>query len=120
MGYQEHEQRARAEAPKAIRCAIITISDTRTPATDTSGAAIRAVLEQNGHTIMRYAIVRDEPVQIVALVHELAADGCQVILTNGGTGISRRDSTLLATSARIIHTAARTLGHSTPSQPGYR
>lgn len=96
MGYQEHERRAQAEAPESIRCGLITISDTRTPEDDTSGAAIRAALEQQGHTVARYAVVRDEPSEIVALVRELASGECQVILTNGGTGISRRDSTFEA------------------------
>ena len=54
MGHQEHEQRAQAEAPQSIRCGVITISDTRTPETDTSGAAIRAALEAAGHTVTRY------------------------------------------------------------------
>lgn len=96
MGYQEHERRAQAEAPESIRCGLITISDTRTPEDDTSGAAIRAALERQGHTVARYAVVRDEPAEIVALVRELAGGECQVILTNGGTGISRRDSTFEA------------------------
>jgi molybdenum cofactor biosynthesis protein B len=96
MGYQEHERRAQAEAPAAIRCGVVTISDTRTPETDTSGAAIRAALEGQGHIVARYAVVKDEPAEIVALVRDLAGDGCQVILTSGGTGISRRDSTFEA------------------------
>lgn len=101
MGYQEHEQRAQAEAPRAIRCGVITISDTRTPATDTSGAAIREILTAHGHTVARYDVVRDEPAEIAALVRELAGAGCQVILTSGGTGISRRDSTFEAIDALI-------------------
>jgi molybdenum cofactor biosynthesis protein B len=96
MGHQEHERRAREEAPRTIRCGVITISDTRTAETDTSGAAIRAALEASGHAVARYAIVRDEPERIVALVRELAQEGCQVVLTNGGTGIARRDSTFEA------------------------
>ena len=96
MGHQEHEQRAREEAPRVIRCAIITISDTRTPETDTSGAAIRAALSGQGHEIARYVVVKDEPAQIGALVRELADAGCQVVLTNGGTGVARRDSTFEA------------------------
>src|SRR4030095_5473652 len=96
MGHQEHEQRARAEAPQAIRCGVITISDTRNPETDTSGAAIRAALEGVGAAVTRYHIVKDEPAQITALVGELVGAGCQVILTNGGTGIARRDSTFEA------------------------
>jgi molybdenum cofactor biosynthesis protein B len=96
MGAQEHEQRAQAEAPASIRCGVITISDTRTPETDTSGAAIRSTLEDRGHTILRYAVARDEPAAIIALVRELIDAGCQVVVTNGGTGISRRDSTFEA------------------------
>jgi molybdopterin adenylyltransferase len=96
MGYQEHERRARAETPLAIRCGVITISDTRTSETDTSGAVIRTALEGEGHAVVRYAVVRDEPAEIVALVRELSDSGCQVILTNGGTGIARRDSTFEA------------------------
>ena len=96
MGHQEHERRAREEAPGAIRCGVITISDTRTPETDTSGAAIRSALVGRGHLVAHYTVVKDEPAQIVALVRKLAGDGCQVILTNGGTGIARRDSTLEA------------------------
>jgi molybdenum cofactor biosynthesis protein B len=96
VGYQEHEQRARAEVPASIRCGVITISDTRTPETDTSGAAIRSALERQGHMVARYALARDEPAEIVALVREMTSAGCQVILMNGGTGISRRDSTFEA------------------------
>lgn len=101
MGHQEHEQRAQEEMPQAIRCGVITISDTRTPDTDTSGAAIRALLEAAGHSVTRYQLVKDEPDQIAALVGELSSNGCQVILTNGGTGIARRDSTFEAIDALI-------------------
>ncbi len=96
MGHQEHEQRARAEAPPVIRCGVITISDTRTPETDGSGSAINAALTAQGHEVAHYAVVRDEPAEIVALVRAYVAGGCQVILTNGGTGIARRDSTFEA------------------------
>lgn len=101
MSHQEHEQRAQAELPPAIRCGVITISDTRTTETDTSGAAIREALEAAGHTIVRYQLVNDEPDAIAALVRELSRSGCQVILTNGGTGIARRDSTFEAIDALI-------------------
>ena len=101
MGHQEHEQRAQAELSPSIRCGVITISDTRTPATDTSGAAICALIEAAGHTVTRYQLVKDEPDQIAALVREVSNTGCQVILTNGGTGIARRDSTFEAIDALI-------------------
>ena len=101
MSHAEHEQRAQQEVGRAIRCGVITISDTRTPETDTSGAAVRAALEAAGHTIAGYAVVPDEPAQIVALVRQLAAQGCQAIITNGGTGITRRDSTFEAIDALL-------------------
>jgi molybdenum cofactor biosynthesis protein B len=101
MSHQEHEQRAQAELQQSIRCGVITISDTRTAETDTSGAAIRALLEAAGQTVIRYQLVKDEPDVIMALVRELSEAGCQVILTNGGTGIARRDSTFEAIDALI-------------------
>jgi molybdenum cofactor biosynthesis protein B len=96
MGYAEHERRAQEETPRVIRCGVLTISDTRAPETDTSGAAIRAALEGAGHAVAQYAVVKDEPAQIVELVRTFIASGCQVIITNGGTGIARRDSTFEA------------------------
>ncbi|NJK80712.1 MAG: MogA/MoaB family molybdenum cofactor biosynthesis protein [Chloroflexaceae bacterium] len=96
MGYQEHQERAANEQTQLIPCGIITVSDTRTSETDTSGALIREMLSQNGHDVVRYELVKDEPEQIAALVREMESAGCQVIVTNGGTGIARRDSTFEA------------------------
>lgn len=93
MGHREHERRAQAEAPRSIRCGIITMSDTRTAETDTSGAAIREALQAAGHEVTGYAVVKDEPGEIVTLLQRMIADGCRVIITNGGTGIARRDNT---------------------------
>lgn len=101
MGYREHTQRVETEGPKAIACGIITISDTRTPETDTSGAAMRELLEAHGHRVVSYTIVKDEPGQIGEQVREFIAAGCQVILTNGGTGIAKRDSTFEAIDALL-------------------
>jgi molybdenum cofactor biosynthesis protein B len=95
MGYQEHQQHARAETG-GIRCGIITISDTRTYDTDTSGAAIRTALLQHGHHVVKYEVVQDAPEQIVNLVRDIEQNDCPVIITNGGTGIARRDSTIEA------------------------
>ncbi|NJN16403.1 MAG: molybdenum cofactor biosynthesis protein MoaB [Oscillochloris sp.] len=96
MGHKEHHIRAAKESPQRIPCAVITISDTRTPSDDTSGGLIRSTLSQAGHDVVRYEIVRDEPAQIVALVRDMAASGCKLIITNGGTGIARRDNTFEA------------------------
>src|SRR5579859_7187516 len=101
MGYQEHERRAQEEGPAAIRCGVLTISDTRSVETDTSGAAIQEALRAAGHQVVRYLLVRDEPTQITTLIAELVQDGCQAILTNGGTGIASRDSTFEAVDALL-------------------
>lgn len=95
MGYQEHQQRVAREGPAAIRCGVLTVSDTRSEANDTSGGYIRQALSAAGHQIVGYAIVKDDAGAIVEAVSKLAA-GCQVIITNGGTGIARRDNTFEA------------------------
>ncbi|MBA3471145.1 MAG: MogA/MoaB family molybdenum cofactor biosynthesis protein [Herpetosiphonaceae bacterium] len=96
MGYSEHTAHA-AERDAPIRCAIITISDTRTTETDTSGAAIRELLTAAGHSVVHYQIVPDEPEQLAEAVQLLVTGkGCEAILTNGGTGIARRDATIEA------------------------
>ena len=88
MAYDEHKQHAQKQAS----CLIITISDTRTEATDASGKLMAELLEQNGHRVARKAIVPDEPEMIAALLREgIASDNVQAILCNGGTGISARD-----------------------------
>ncbi|HMO57797.1 MAG TPA: molybdenum cofactor biosynthesis protein B, partial [Roseiflexaceae bacterium] len=97
----EHERRAREETPATINCGILSISDTRTTDTDTSGSVIRSLLEAQGYTVTRSAIVKDEPSLIVEHVAKMASAGCQVIVTNGGTGITRRDSTYEAIASLL-------------------
>jgi molybdenum cofactor biosynthesis protein B len=100
MGYQQHREQA-AETVTSIRCGIITISDTRTFENDSSGATIRDLLQREGHDVVRYEVVRDESAQIAALVRAMVDSGCKVIITNGGTGIARRDSTFEAVDALL-------------------
>ena len=81
---------------------VITCSDTRTPETDSSGALIMNTLRGQGHTIASYHIVKDEPSVIRKLIKKGAKDRhVQVIIVNGGTGISRRDSTFEAIDALL-------------------
>jgi molybdenum cofactor biosynthesis protein B len=87
----------KAQAPASIACYVLTVSDTRTPDTDTSGRAIRELLEAAGHSVSGHAIVRDDPAQVAAHVTRQLDDGrTQVILTTGGTGVSSRDGTFEA------------------------
>ena len=89
----------KASAPRAVRVAVLTISDTRTDADDSSGRAIADLLEADGHLVVVRAIVRDEPAQVTAFVRSHLAGDAQVILTTGGTGITSRDSTFEAIDA---------------------
>ena len=91
------QHRAFADAQIAsIRCGVLTVSDTRTAANDAGGERIKTGLTAAGHTIVHYAVIKDEPSAIVALIDTLIAAGCQAIITTGGTGIARRDSTFEA------------------------
>jgi len=94
----EHKQ----DAPRSISCMVITCSDTRTPETDTSGQLIQKLLEGDGHRIVAYQVVKDDPGQIT---HRIALGlwkyGAKIIIVNGGTGISRRDSTFDAVSKML-------------------
>ena len=80
--------------PASVACFVLTVSDTRTEDTDTSGDAIRDLLTAAGHVVTGHAIVRDEPTQVRDQVLTHCRDGAtQVIITTGGTGITSRDGT---------------------------
>jgi len=88
----------RKDAPKSVRCFVLTISDTRTEANDTSGDAIRELLSGAGHELAGGQIVRDDPDAVRTVVTSQAANA-DVIITTGGTGVTARDSTFEAISA---------------------
>ncbi|MEZ4582891.1 MAG: molybdopterin-binding protein [Caldilineaceae bacterium] len=90
MGAEDHRRQAGRES---IAIAIVTVSDTRTAETDTSGQTIRRLAEADSHTIVDYRIVKDEPDQVQAALDDFTAGPAQVIIFNGGTGISKRDRT---------------------------
>lgn len=90
MGHLDHK----AQAPASTRCYVLTISDTRTEATDTSGTVISELLRADGHQVTGRQIVRDEPAEVSAVIaRQLSNPDVQVIIATGGTGISSRDST---------------------------
>src|SRR5215510_13575342 len=92
MAYDQHR---REGSQHKARCAVVTLSDTRTEATDKSGQTIRELLTRDGHAVVQYQIIKDEPAQLEALLSELLnRDTIEAVLTNGGTGISRRDQTV--------------------------
>jgi molybdenum cofactor biosynthesis protein B len=87
----------RRDAPATITCFVLTISDTRTEANDSSGDAIVNALQAAGHHLAGRGIVRDEPFIVRNLVLEQAGT-VDIVIATGGTGLTSRDSTYEAIS----------------------
>ncbi len=88
--------------PITVSCGILTVSDTRTTATDRSGQWAWERLTAAGYKVAQYEIVPDEPEDVANLVRKWSADAaCQAIITIGGTGLSPRDTTVEAVSALL-------------------
>ncbi len=98
MGYTEHKRKAR-NTP--VTCAVLTVSDTRTAADDASGALLRERLETAGHEVAHYAVVPDEPDSIRSQLEAWAGE-VEVVVSTGGTGITRRDTTVEVAEALFI------------------
>lgn len=96
---KSHEHQQPSTAPpcaggRAATFAVITVSDTRTEETDASGKLARTLIEQAGHSVAFYRIVKDEVHQIRETVSEaLHTDPVEIVFLTGGTGISPRDTT---------------------------
>jgi molybdopterin adenylyltransferase len=99
--FREHEQAAEATRP-TVGCAVITLSDSRDEATDSSGRLIVDALVAAGHSVVERHIIPDEPALLGPLLERLcAAAGVDAVLLTGGTGIGPRDSTYDVVSARL-------------------
>jgi molybdenum cofactor biosynthesis protein B len=99
MSSEEHREKA---GKGAVTVAIVTVSDTRTPETDQNRFYIEGMLAEHGHVVAAYRLIKDEPDQVEAAMDELAAlDGVQIVLFNGGTGISPRDTTYDVVSRKL-------------------
>lgn len=98
MSVAEH----RSQSPRSVTCFVLTVSDTRTLDTETSGRAIAELLEQAGHVVAGRQVVRDEPREVTQAIRaEIGRGAVRVIITTGGTGIARRDSTYEAVTALL-------------------
>ena len=82
-------------APTKVKVGVVTSSDSRTPETDESGALIKDLLTRAGHSVLFYAVVKDDAKAILDAV-EQASWTCDAIVTSGGTGLGRRDVTVAA------------------------
>ncbi|MGE0043281.1 MAG: molybdenum cofactor biosynthesis protein B [Vicinamibacterales bacterium] len=90
MSQQEHK----AAAPGAVRLFVLTVSDTRTEATDTGGAAVVSLATAAGHVVTGRALVKDEPADVARMVTDaLGREDVDAVITTGGTGLSPRDTT---------------------------
>jgi molybdenum cofactor biosynthesis protein B len=93
MSHRAHRRTLGAAVP----CAVVTVSDTRTPATDTSGRLLCAGLERAGHPVVGYRILEDDPRVIRTHLRTVRREGrARAVLVTGGTGIAPRDTTFEA------------------------
>jgi len=90
MSTKEHRQKA---DDLAVEFSVLTISDTRSAETDSSGRYILDTLQKLGHNQIGYRLVKDEAEEIAAAISQLSAKS-EILITTGGTGISRRDTTV--------------------------
>lgn len=89
------EEHRAAAAGLTAACAVLTVSDTRTEATDEGGRRVVEALEAAGHRVVDREIVPDEPDRIAARLSAwLESGGYDLIVTTGGTGVARRDTTV--------------------------
>ena len=89
-------------APSSIGCWVLTISDSKTPRTDTSGTLIRELLGAAGHQVVGGEIVRDEPSEVQRVIRDACGNAAvQAVIMTGGTGITSRDSTFDAVEAML-------------------
>ena len=99
----QHKQAAATRGP--VRIAIVTVSDTRTAETDKNAAYLRDAISAAGHIVAAYRLIRDEPSDVAAVLDELVTGtNAQILLWNGGTGISPRDTTYDALSVKLEKT----------------
>jgi len=91
MGAEDHREKA---GKWPVTVAIVTVSDTRTPETDQNRHYIEKRMGELHHHVAAYRLIKDEPDQVATVIEELTSmPGVQLVLFNGGTGISPRDTT---------------------------
>ena len=90
MGTDAHRRAAADLGPIAV--GVVTVSDSRTPDDDTNGKWLHEQIPAAGAVVSGYRVVRDEPDEVRAAVDALVTDA-RIVVVNGGTGVSRRDTT---------------------------
>ncbi len=96
------EHKAHAPAAGAVRVAVVTVSDSRTPDTNEGGRLVSRLARDAGFQVIDETIVRDEPADVRALLKEwLPGERIDAVLLTGGTGVSGRDATVEAVNCLI-------------------
>ena len=94
--------RAEGDALAALRCAILTVTDTRTVDNDESGAAIKRLIEAAGHQMADYTLLPNNEARVRGQVRALVArNDIDVVLLTGGTGLGSKDRTVEAVRSAI-------------------
>jgi molybdopterin adenylyltransferase len=92
----------RASSPDVVRCALVTVSDTRTPETDTGGQLLHDLMVSAGFVIASRQIIRDEPAVMRPLVEQFCHEPqIDAVLLTGGTGLGSRDQTFETISSLL-------------------
>ncbi|MCP8615644.1 MogA/MoaB family molybdenum cofactor biosynthesis protein [Salirhabdus salicampi] len=87
----------RKKSPRSVKCAVVTVSDTRDKETDKSGKLLHELLEKDHHKVHFYKIIPDEKSEIVQTLNEtITHSDIECVIVNGGTGIAKRDVTIEA------------------------
>jgi molybdenum cofactor biosynthesis protein B len=95
MGTAEHKK----DAPKKTSIAVLTLSTTRTIKEDVSGQWIKATAAAAGHDVLYHRVIPDDAATITMTVREITENlEPQILLMNGGTGITPQDVTIEAVS----------------------
>ena len=87
-----------------VQVAIVTVSDSRTPDTDSNAHYLRAQLDAAGHQVVVYHLIKDEPDQVAEVLEKVVESQAQIALFNGGTGFSKRDTTFDVLSRKLEKT----------------
>ncbi|MCM3132070.1 molybdenum cofactor biosynthesis protein MoaB [Paenibacillus polysaccharolyticus] len=102
MSMTNSVEQHRQEAPQTVACMVVTVSDTRTKETDTSGQLMHELLHQAGYQVVNYIITPDETERIQTILQDaVVRDDIEAVLLSGGTGIAPRDTTYEAVSSLL-------------------
>jgi molybdenum cofactor biosynthesis protein B len=101
MSYQQHQAAAHSQN-RSARAVVVTVSDSRTAATDTAGQRIRQLLTEAGHAVVEQHILTNDPIAFATFLDALLPrTDIDLLLTTGGTGISTRDHTIAVLEPRL-------------------